>query len=254
MFGSRRPLRLLHTSDVHIGGGFRAPEGGSHVENCLCPVAAIETAVDDHRPDAVLVAGDLFDNQRVRPDVVDGVLARLGGLGVTCVVINGNHDVHDDGSVYRVADPSGHGLVFLDDPAGVTVELLDGALTVWGKAMDDHHRGFRPLDGVPDRPGPDSWWVVLGHGHFEPEGPESIGRSSPVSPEEIAATAADYVALGHWHVRTDVSSEQVTAWYSGAPYGPAASGLLNVVDLHPRLGVTVRTADVVLPPAGCADR
>lgn len=254
MHGSRPPLRLLHTSDVHIGGGFRAPEAGSHVDQCLCPLDAIEDAVDRHRPDAVLVAGDLFDHQRVEAALVGAVLGRLGGLGVTCVVINGNHDVHDHRSIYRLADPADHGLVFLDDPDGTTVELFDGALTVWGKAMDDHHRGFRPLDGAPTRPRTGGWWVVLGHGHYEPDGPGAIGRSSPVTPEEIETTAADYVALGHWHVRTDVSTEGVTAWYSGAPYGPAASGLLNLVDLHPDRGVAVRTAEVELPPSGCADR
>jgi DNA repair exonuclease SbcCD nuclease subunit len=250
----RRPLRLLHTSDVHLGGGFRAPEAGRHLDHCLCPLGAIERAVDDHRPDAVLVVGDLFDNQRVGPDLVGDVLGRLGRLGVVCVVISGNHDIHDHGSLYRSTDPASHGLVFLDQPDGTTVELFGGALTVWGRAMDDHHRGFRPLQGVPARPATGGWWVVLGHGHFEPGDPGPIGRSSPIEPGEIEASGADYVALGHWHVRTEVSTESVTAWYSGAPYGPAATGVLNVVDLHPEAGVTVRPVDIELPPTGCGDR
>ena len=72
-----------------------------------------------------------------------------------------------------------------------------------------------------------------------------------LSPADIEATAADYVALGHWHVRADVSTDSVAAWYSGAPYGVAASGSFNLIDLHPATGVTVEAVDVELRASGC---
>lgn len=249
-----RPVRLLHTSDVHIGGGFRPPEDGIHLDDCLCPIVAVERAVDSERPDAVLVVGDLFDHQRVTEELVARVLGRLGALGVPCIVIAGNHDVHDERTIYRPPLVDGSGVHFLDDEEGSTLELLNGALTVWGRAMPAHHRGYRPLHGVPGRPGGDTWWVVLGHGHLDPDHDDDDlhGRSSPVSPDDIEATAADYVALGHWHVRTDASTASVTAWYSGAPMGPAASGQLNLIDLHPERGVRVDAVPVVVPSEGCA--
>lgn len=246
-----RPLRLLHTSDVHIGGGFRAPEEGEHFDHCLCPIVAIEDLVVRHEVDVMLVVGDLFDHQRVSTELVTEVLGRLGDLGVPCVVINGNHDVHDERSIYHEPTVTGSGVVFLDDHEGTTVELLDGALTVWGKAMPVHDRDFRPLRDVPTRPADDAWWVVLGHGHLDPEEDDQFGRSSPLSPDDIEATAADYVALGHWHVRTDASTESVPAWYSGAPYGVAASQQMNLVDLHPETGAAVASVPVELPPVGC---
>lgn len=245
-------LRLLHTSDVHLGGGFFAPKHGSHQDHCLCPLNAIERSVADEGPDAVLVVGDLFDNQRVSNDFVEMVLKRLGNLGRPCVIINGNHDVHDERTLFHdgAVDPSG--VVFLDNPEGSTVDLLDGALSLWGKAMPMHHQGFKPLQDVPSRPRDDAWWVVLGHGHFEPEDLGPMGRSSPLTPYDIEATAADYVALGHWHVRTDVSTASVPAWYSGAPYGMAATEQFNLIDLHPHDGVTVRSIPVELAADGCA--
>ncbi|MDH3683817.1 MAG: metallophosphoesterase, partial [Acidimicrobiia bacterium] len=206
-----------------------------------------------HRADAMLVVGDLFDHQRVSDELVDEVLGRLGKLGVPCVVIAGNHDVHDERSLYQEAAVATSGVVFLDDSDGKTVELLGGAITIWGKAMPIHDRDFRPLRNVPARPRDDAWWVVLGHGHLDPdEDDDLLGRSSPVSPADIEATGADYVALGHWHVRTDASTDNVTAWYSGAPYGVAASQQLNVIDLHPRAGVSVGSIPVELPIEGCA--
>lgn len=246
-----RPLRLLHTSDVHLGGGFRAPEDGDHLDHCLCPLVAIETAVDRHRPDAVLVVGDLFDHQRVDEALVAEVLGRLAAIDATCVVMNGNHDLHDDRSLYRTWDSNPGPVVFLDRTEGSTVDLLGGALTVWGKAMDDHHRGFRPLHDVPPHPGADRWWVVLGHGHYESGADVEPIRSSPLTPADIEATEADYLALGHWHRRTEVSAGPVTAWYSGAPYGPGASGSLNLVDLHPDHGVAIEEVPVQLPASGC---
>lgn len=247
-----KPLRLLHTSDVHLGGGFHAPPDGDHLDHCLCPLAVIEDLVVRERADAMLVVGDLFDHQRVSDQFVGQVLGRLGDLGVPCVVINGNHDVHDEGSIYLEHLVGGSGVHFIDDHGGSTIELLDGAIHLWGKAMPMHDREFRPLRNVPPRPRDDAWWVVVGHGHFEPVEEDQFGRSSPLSPNDIEATAADYVALGHWHIRTDVSTESVPAWYSGAPYGVAASGQMNVIDLHPERGVTVGSTDVKLPPEGCA--
>jgi hypothetical protein len=50
------------------------------------------------------------------------------------------------------------------------------------------------------RPRSTRWQVAMAHGHYEP--PET--RANPLRPswifgdEEIAATGADYLALGHW--------------------------------------------------------
>ncbi len=241
------PVRLLHTSDVHLGGGFPTPDGGAHRDDCLCPLLALEATVATDRPDVVIVAGDLFDHQRVDDDLVDEVLHRLAVLHPVCVLLNGNHDLHDGRSLYGAAGRPG--LVFLDGSAGSLAALDDAPVAVWGRAMDDHHRGFRPLVGVPERPDDDRWWVVVGHGHHEPD-LAGGHRSSPIAPDDIAATAADYVALGHWHVRTDVSVGDVTAWYSGAPHGYGASGSFNRVGLDAG-GAAVAPVDAVLPAEGC---
>ena len=249
-----RPVRLLHTSDVHIGGGFRTPEHGGHHAHCLCPLVAIERLVESEHVDVMLVVGDLFDHQRVSQALVDEVLGRLGRLGVPCVMIAGNHDVHDERSIYASGAAERSGVIFIDDHHGMTIELLDGALHLWGKAMAIHDRSFRPLRGIPPRPDPRAWWVALGHGHLEHVEDDATGRSSPVSPADIEATAADYVALGHWHVRTDASTDNVVAWYSGAPYGVASSEQMNLIDLHPEHGVIVASVPVELPAVGCIPR
>ena len=61
--------------------------------------------------------------------------------------------------------------------------------------------------------------MAIAHGHYEP--PET--RANPLRPswifsdDEIAATAADYLALGHWDRPMRVGSGAVPAFYSGSP-------------------------------------
>ena len=59
----------------------------------------------------------------------------------------------------------------------------------------------------------------MGHGHYEPP----ATRANPSRPswvfgdEEIAATEADYLALGHWDRPMSVGDGGVLAYYSGSP-------------------------------------
>ena len=61
--------------------------------------------------------------------------------------------------------------------------------------------------------------VAMAHGHYEP--PET--RAIPLRPswvfsdDEIAATGADYLALGHWDRPMRVGNGVVPAFYSGSP-------------------------------------
>jgi DNA repair exonuclease SbcCD nuclease subunit len=249
-----RPVRLLHTSDLHIAGGFSTPSCCDRRDHCLCPLLSVAELAERHRPDALLVVGDLFDHGRVDDDLVADAFAVLAKLPCPTVMINGNHDLYDDAGLYRrfgevVGDA---GVTFLDHLEGTSTAMLDGEVTLWGRAMDDHHPGFRPLQGVPHRPD-DGWYVVLGHGHYVgAEPPEKSLRSSPITDDDIAATGADYVALGHWHTLTDVSAGGVCAWYAGSPMMSWSTGVALLVDLVPGRGAEVQPVPVVPPPGGCA--
>lgn len=85
-------MRLLHTSDWHLGRSFH---GAALLDD---QVAAIDTMVDivrDERVDVVVVAGDLYDRQIPPADavtVLSEALARLRSAGAVVVGITGNHD------------------------------------------------------------------------------------------------------------------------------------------------------------------
>lgn len=234
---------------MHLGGHPPVGPDGPHRADCLCPLAAVVAVAAAQEADALLVVGDLFDHARVSDEMVEAAFTLLGSLGVPVVLMVGNHDVHDDGSIYRrpAGSPPDAGLHFVSDHDGQEISLLEGALGLWGKAMEEHSPSYRPLHGVAPRPQPDVWYVVLGHGHhIGGEPPETAYRSSLITSADIADTGADYVALGHHHVVTDVSTGGVPAWYSGAPSG-YGGGQALVVDLDPHTGVAVTAVPVELP-------
>lgn len=246
-------LRMLHTSDVHIGY-VKGPECGFD-DVCQCAIHALVAAVETHEVDLLMVAGDLFDHGRLSNEAVGATLELLASSGVPVVIIPGNHDVHDDASLWercrRQVEASG--VLLLDERAGSTLKLFDGALHIWGKAMAEHEPGYRPLADVPDHPG-DAWYVVAGHGHLNLT-PDDRHRSSPITHDEIAETAADYVALGHWHVPTNATHEGVQAWYPGTPMGRPGNGTAALVtfDRTQPSGdlVSVRHVEVAPPATGC---
>lgn len=85
-------MRVLHTSDWHLGRSF-------HGAGLLGDqVAALDTMVEivrDEGVDVVVVAGDLYDRQIPPADAVTALsesLARLRDAGAVVVGITGNHD------------------------------------------------------------------------------------------------------------------------------------------------------------------
>ncbi len=251
----RRRIRLLHTSDLHLCADLTPPGEGAHGKPCLCALAAVHTLVAAHQPDGVLITGDLFDHARVSPETVSAVLTGVAALGPPVLLLVGNHDVYDHTSPFHKApehlgDPGP--ITFFDQFDGHTVNWLDGAVTAWGRAMEMHDPRYRPLHGVAAPPQDDSWYLVLGHGHHVgDEAPEVQGRSSPITASDIAATAAHYVALGHWHRATDVSAGGVPAWYAGSPQPGYGDGNSLLVELCPDDGVTVTPVAATPPARGC---
>ena len=78
----------------------------------------------------------------------------------------------------------------------------------------------------------------MAHGHYQPKPDRGSGPrpSWLIGDDDIAATGADYVALGHWNRAVRVGNGAVPAYYSGSP---EYAGTVNVVRLSEAGGVTV---------------
>jgi len=232
----KRALTLVHTSDVHLGCDY----SGKLARQALGAVVDTATSIG---ADALILAGDVFDHNRVTDDEVQFLLDQLDRFGKPSIILPGNHDCYDDGSVYhRASFLARSRLVHLiDDRPDTLCQIPELDLEVWGRAVVDHHPGFRPLTEEPPRH-TGGWRIGVAHGHFElPDGTER--RSSPIFPEDIAALTCDFVALGHWDRFADVSQGGVPAFYSGAPHwanGRREMSKVLVLTLDPERGALVR--------------
>ena len=235
-----RKLTLLHTADVHLDnprhGAAEAPAARRTFQ------AIIDRALDS-RVDVVLIAGDLFDHNRVMDETVAFAQSQLRRLHCPAVILPGNHDCLHPNGIYRRHDfdaACGNVRVITGlDGQAVTFPDLD--LVVWGRGMETHEPGFHPLAHVPSRHD-GRWHIAMAHGFFydDCETPE---RSSPIVAAEIRQTGWDYVAMGHKHVMADHSQGDIAAWYPGTPlpdWTAAPPGHVLLVECCPERGITVR--------------
>jgi exonuclease SbcD len=85
-------MRLLHTSDWHLGRSFH---GVGMLDAQRAFVDQLVDAVARHAVDVVLIAGDVYDRALPGVDVVhllDDALVRLTSAGAQVVLTSGNHD------------------------------------------------------------------------------------------------------------------------------------------------------------------
>ncbi|WP_030271609.1 exonuclease SbcCD subunit D [Streptomyces sp. NRRL B-24484] len=254
-------MRLLHTSDWHLGRTFHRESLIDHQRVFLDHLVATVRA---HRVDAVLVAGDVYDRAIPGLEAValyDHALNRLADLGVPVVMISGNHDspgrlgvasrlIERAGIHLRTAPATCHIPAVLDDEHGPVafygLPYLEPAMTrdtlgapaatheaVLGAAMD------RVRADLATRPA-GTRSVVLAHA-FVTGAAESRDSERDITAGGIPTVPAsvfhgvDYVALGHLH-RAQRITDRIR--YSGSPlaysFGEARHPkTMWLVELHP---------------------
>ncbi|MFE2345877.1 exonuclease SbcCD subunit D [Kitasatospora cineracea] len=128
-------MRLLHTSDWHLGRSFHREN--LHAAQRVFLDHLVATAAAE-QVDAVLVAGDVYDRALPGLEAValfDEVLWRLAELGVPTVFVSGNHDsARRLGVASRLIDRAGIHLRTDPDALADPVLLADahGPVAVYG--------------------------------------------------------------------------------------------------------------------------
>jgi exonuclease SbcD len=216
-------MRFIHTADWHLGRLFHGVHLTADQEFALRQLIQL---VRDAKPDALIIAGDVYDRPVPPPDAVkllDDVLSELVlDVGVPVLLIAGNHDspgrlnfgkrllagrkLYVSGVVTHPCEPlvlnDAHGAVeFFALPyaePGMVRECLGCAEVV------DHDSAMKhALEAIRSRNGHDTRKVLVAHAFVaggaecESERPLSVGGAGTVDPAHFAGF--DYVALGHLH-------------------------------------------------------
>ena len=222
-----RSLKIAHTSDVHLCNG----EEGMPVRRAF---ERVVDAVIESRSELFLIAGDLFDHNRIHDDVIEFVYEQLARVPVPTVLIAGNHDCWEDRPVLDRMDfrKAGRHVTLLKEIDGDKIELPDLHATVWGRCMITHSPSNKPMANTPERTR-DMWHIGMAHGLYSSLA--DPGRSSIISGDEIACSGFDYLALGHVHLHQQYRHGETLACYPGVclPYNPRHPGCITIVDLVP---------------------
>ncbi|TMN23197.1 exonuclease SbcCD subunit D [Lentibacillus cibarius] len=236
-------MKLFHTADWHLG---KLVQGVYMTEDQRYVLEQFIQAVEDEKPDAVIIAGDLYDRAVPPTEAVhllNEVLERIVlELKTPVLAVAGNHDspgrlnfgssiMKENGFyitghlkkdmqpvvLYDEHGPVQFHLVPYSDPSVVRNELDDETIRSHNDAAE---RIIETLHGQMD---PNSRHVYVGHAFVTPFGEEEENTSDSERPLSIGgAEYVDarhfarfhYTALGHLHQAHYVSNETVR--YSGS--------------------------------------
>ena len=195
-------------------------------------------AAVDLDADLVLIAGDFFDNNRVKEPLVAETAAIIGSTDKPVVILPGNHDPYMPDSMYdRFAHHFADHVHIFREAAGQIFTLDEIGVQIWGQAHTSYD-DFSPASACPlwqrdtDRP---FWRIAMAHGSAVGfDGRLSFGYR--IEEEHLAGLEAHYVALGHLDRHGRTGPDGTTAFYSGSP---ALLKGFTLVDLRPQ-GIQVQ--------------
>ncbi|MEJ5945028.1 DNA repair exonuclease [Pseudokineococcus basanitobsidens] len=233
-------MRFLHTADWQLGmtRHYLSPDAQARsTEARFEAVRALGRVAEQHGCAFVVVAGDVFETNQVGRDVVARTCEALAEVPVPVLLLAGNHDPLDAGSVmtserFRRLAPE-------------HVHVLDGTpVEVAGvQVLSAPWRSKRPVEDLAARAcadlaaEPHVRRVLVAHGAVQ-----SYGAAAPdPAVMDLAALerllddgALDLVCLGDRHSTTDVGRTG-RVWYAGAPeptdHDEEDPGNVLVVDL-----------------------
>lgn len=257
-------MKLFHLSDLHLGkrvNGFSMLEDQQYILNQIVDIAARE------RPDAVLIAGDVYDKP-VPPaqavELLDDFLARLFSLGPQVLIVSGNHD-SPERLAFGARIMDGAGICFAPVYRGQVqpVTLMDEYGPVHFFMLPflkpAQVRACFPDESIEHTA--DAVRVAIGH-----MGVDSRARNVLITHQFVAGAARcdseelfvggtdavgtdvfrdfDYTALGHIHSPQNIGSERVR--YCGTPLKYSFSEVrhkksITVAELGEKGRLAVRT-------------
>ena len=210
-------FRFIHTADWQIGKVFRFVDDakmGVLQEARLEAISRIGELAKEHGARHVLVAGDVYDFEKLSPLSRNQPLERMRQHPeLEWHLLPGNHDPHRPNGLWdRLSGQLPSNVRAHTKPAPVVIAdevaaLLPAPLTARRTLNDPTAwmNSARTDDGLIR--------IGLAHGAVHGFGTEEEQqRANPIDPDRPVKANLDYLALGDWHGKMQVNER---CWYSG---------------------------------------
>jgi DNA repair exonuclease SbcCD nuclease subunit len=229
-------VRILHSADWQMGlrAQHVAPVAADIRKARLEAARNVIRAANSMSVDAVVLAGDTFEDNFVADRLVHEIVAVLAEARVPVYVLPGNHDALTPDAIYRRASwkqRPGH-VIMLEGDAAVPIP---GTNAVLFSAPLRQKKGMRdPTAGWTTRVDLEGICIGVAHGSLRIER-KHASDDFPIALDAVTRSGLDYLALGHWHGQ--YVHDGRTA-YSGAhettKFGEDGSGQALLVEIPAR--------------------
>lgn len=243
-------ISFIHTADWQIGKQFANIKGDIAAflrEARFDVIKTLASLANQHKADAILVAGDVFDANEVSDTTIRKTLNAMQEYKGPWVLLPGNHDPALAQSVWtrmKNLPEKTDNIILALTPEPVSI--ANDKLVILPAPLKLRHE-FRDLTEWYDTfQAPSSAFKVgLAHGSIEGFLPESAEIHNMISYQRTEKADLDYLALGDWHGQLRVSAK---AWYAGTPEqdrfhdNEPGKALLVTLNKHEK-GPTVESLD-----------
>lgn len=216
-------MRFVHTADWQLGmtrhflAGDAQPRYSAARRDAVAGLGELATQTG---AEFVVVAGDVFEDNQLAPEVISQSLEAMRTIGIPVYLLPGNHDPLDAASVYTSA------LFTAECPDNVIVLDTEGVHQVRPglEIVAAPWRSKRPTTdlaaaALEELPADGTLRILVAHGGVDALDPDpgnpALLRLAGLQ-DALARGAIHYVALGDKHSRTQVG-ETGRIWYSGSP-------------------------------------
>ena len=217
-------LKLLHTADWHLGRRFPSFTPEAQLELMRARMSVIDAILGSaahNQVDAVLCAGDLFDDPQPEEEwwrPLAEKLRRHATPARPVVLLPGNHDFLGPGTVYHPDHPFRHALpehVHVVDRDDFELRLSPDAV-LCSRPCRSRAEGLDLAMALPARrEGDTSIRIGMVHGStFDMDGCET---NFPIAREAAGVRGFDYLAIGDTHAYRVYDPPEHPTVYPGAP-------------------------------------
>jgi len=211
-------IRILHTSDIHIGRSFGASEKSEDYQGLIWKALDGMVAIAMERDAQLfLIAGDTLDSTPMGQAVLSRLakaLAPLNARGIEVVMIPGTHDPLKPGCDYKsqvFSEQLGWVKLLTWQKPIIIFDDIATSVEAWFGDPEQKDKVVKPESA---RSAAAKFKIGMAHGSLRTL-PWIEDKDLLIREELIEQSGLDYLALGHWHSYQDFKFGKTIAAYPG---------------------------------------